>query len=64
MAIDLAGRMVMPGFVCLHNHAVEREINPRPGAEVDSEFALLHLVRKLAAAGVTTQFHAVSFSER
>ena len=63
-AIDLAGRMVMPGFVCLHNDAIEREINPRPGAELDSAFALLHLDRKLAAAGVTTQFHAVSFSER
>lgn len=63
-AIDLTGRMVMPGFVCLHNDAIEREINPRPGADLDSAFALLHLDRKLAAAGVTTQFHAVSFSER
>ncbi len=63
-AIDLAGRMVMPGFVCLHNDAIEREINPRPGADLDAAFALLHLDRKLAAAGVTTQFHAVSFSER
>src|SRR5262249_27906527 len=41
-----------------------REINPRPGADFDPAFALLHLDRKLAAAGVTTQFHAVSFAER
>src|SRR5215210_7734082 len=45
-AIDLGGRMVMPGFVCLHNDAIEREINPRPGADLDSAFALLHLDRK------------------
>lgn len=63
-AIDLSGGTVIPGFVCLHNDAIEREINPRPGAELDPAFALLHLDRKLAAAGVTTQFHAVSFSER
>jgi alpha-D-ribose 1-methylphosphonate 5-triphosphate diphosphatase len=62
--LDLGGRFVLPGIVDLHNDALEREINPRPGAGFDPAFALIHLDRKLAAAGVTTQFHAVSFAER
>jgi alpha-D-ribose 1-methylphosphonate 5-triphosphate diphosphatase len=62
--IDLGGRYLLPGLVDLHNDALEREINPRPGANFDPAFALLNLDRKLAAAGVTTQFHAVSFAER
>jgi alpha-D-ribose 1-methylphosphonate 5-triphosphate diphosphatase len=53
----------MPGLICLHNDAVENEINPRPTANHDPDFALLQLDRKLAAAGITTQFHAISFLE-
>ena len=62
--IDLGGRMLLPGLVDLHNDALEQEISPRPRAEFDPRFALLHLDRKLAAAGVTTEFHAVYFGER
>jgi alpha-D-ribose 1-methylphosphonate 5-triphosphate diphosphatase len=62
--LDVGGRYVLPGLVDLHNDALEREINPRPGANFDPTFALLNLDRKLAAAGVTTQFHAISFAER
>ncbi len=62
--LDVGGRFVLPGLVDLHNDALEREINPRPGANFDPTFALLNLDRKLAAAGVTTQFHAISFAER
>lgn len=61
--IDLRGRLLMPGLICLHNDAVETEINPRPTANHDPDFALLQLDRKLAAAGITTQFHAISFLE-
>lgn len=62
--LDLGGRLVMPGIVDLHNDALEKEIAPRPRAAFDREFALLHLDRKLAAAGVTTEFHAVYFADR
>lgn len=62
-SIDLAGRILMPGIICLHNDAIEQEINPRPTANHDPDFALLQLDRKLAATGITTQFHAVSFLE-
>lgn len=63
-AIDLGGRLLLPGLVDLHNDALEQEISPRPGGAFDPTFALLHLDRKLAAAGVTTEFHAIYFGER
>ena len=62
--VDLGGRLLLPGLVDLHNDALEKEIAPRPGADFDPTFALLHLDRKLAAAGVTTEFHALFFGER
>ena len=61
---DLAGRLLLPGIVDLHNDALEKEIAPRPRAAFERDFALLHLDRKLAAAGVTTEFHAVYFANR
>jgi len=63
-AIDLGGRTLLPGLVDLHNDAIEGEINPRPGADFPPGFALLQLDRKLAAVGVTTEFHGVYFAER
>ena len=63
-ALDLGGRYLLPGLIDLHNDALEKEIAPRPGASFDPSFALLHLDRKLAAAGVTTEFHAIYFGER
>lgn len=62
--LDLGGRYLLPGIVDLHNDALEKEIAPRPRAAFDRQFALLHLDRKLAAAGVTTEFHAVYFADR
>ncbi len=59
--IDVTGRLVLPGIICLHNDGLERALNPRPNAEFPREFALLMYDRALASAGVTTQFHAVSF---
>ncbi len=61
---DLGGRLLLPGIVDLHNDALEKEIAPRPRASFERDFALLHLDRKLAAAGVTTEFHAVYFANR
>lgn len=62
--VDLGGRLLLPGIVDLHNDALEKEIAPRPRAAFDPAFALLHLDRKLAAAGLTTEFHAVYFANR
>ncbi len=59
----LSGQFVLPGLVCLHNDAVEKAINPRPFANLPAPLALLTLDRSLAMAGVTTQFHAISFND-
>ncbi|MCC6629319.1 MAG: alpha-D-ribose 1-methylphosphonate 5-triphosphate diphosphatase [Chloroflexi bacterium] len=62
--VDLGGRWLLPGLVDLHDDVLEMEINPRPRAEFDPVLALLSLDRRLAAAGVTTQYHGVSFAEQ
>ncbi len=61
ITIDVRDQFILPGLICLHNDAIEKAINPRPGANFPADLALLSLDRALATAGVTTQFHALSF---
>ncbi|PXA88021.1 alpha-D-ribose 1-methylphosphonate 5-triphosphate diphosphatase [Caulobacter sp. D4A] len=61
-AIDGGGRLLMPGFVDLHGDMIEREIAPRPNAQMPIDFGIHELDKKLAAAGVTTAYAAVSFA--
>lgn len=61
-AVDGQGRLLMPGFVDLHGDMIEREIAPRPNAMMPIDFGIYELDKKLAAAGVTTAFAAVSFA--
>lgn len=62
-AIDLGTRIVSPGFIDLHSDAVEKEVEPRPGAVFPIDQALVELDKKLAMSGITTMFHAVAFNE-
>ncbi|MDL2404556.1 alpha-D-ribose 1-methylphosphonate 5-triphosphate diphosphatase [Rhizobium calliandrae] len=59
---DGGGRLLMPGFVDLHGDMIEREIAPRPNATMPVDFGIHELDKKLAAAGVTTAYAAVSFA--
>ncbi|RWX75842.1 alpha-D-ribose 1-methylphosphonate 5-triphosphate diphosphatase [Neorhizobium lilium] len=61
-AMDGGGRLLMPGFVDLHGDMIEREIAPRPNAQMPIDFGIHELDKKLAAAGVTTAYAAVSFA--
>ena len=61
-AIDGGERFLMPGFVDLHGDMIEREIAPRPNATMPIDFGIHELDKKLAAAGVTTAYAAVSFA--
>lgn len=61
--MDVGGRFVLPGVVCLHNDAIEKAINPRPFANLPLPLALATLDRNLAAAGITTQFNAIMFDD-
>ena len=60
---DAGGRTLLPGFIDLHCDAVEKSIEPRPGAFFPTRIALAELDRQLAACGVTTIFHSLSFAE-
>lgn len=62
-AWDLGDRLLVPGFIDLHSDAVEKEIEPRPGAEFPLKNALVELDKKLAMAGITTMYHAIAFNE-
>lgn len=62
-AYDLQDLLVVPGFVDLHSDAIEKEIEPRPGAAFPVKTALVNLDKKLAMSGITTMFHAIAFNE-
>jgi alpha-D-ribose 1-methylphosphonate 5-triphosphate diphosphatase len=57
------GLTAIPGLVDLHGDMLERELEPRPGAAFPIEVSLIELDKRLAAAGVTTAYAAISFSE-
>lgn len=59
---DASGLLVLPGIIDLHGDAFERQLMPRPGVRVAPEVALLDTDRQLAANGVTTAFHAMTWS--
>ena len=61
--INTNGNLIMPGLVDLHSDSLERSIEKRKGVFFDIEFALLNLDRHLAACGITSFFHALSFAD-
>ena len=63
VAVDLGDKKIAPGIVDLHSDAIEKEIEPRPGAQFPVELAVAELDKKLSMAGVTTMFHAIGFEE-
>lgn len=60
---NLGDKLMVPGFVDLHSDAIEKEIEPRPGASFPIQNALVDLDKKLAMAGITTMFHAIAFND-
>lgn len=60
--IDASGLMLFPGLVDIHGDAFERQIMPRPGVGFSHELALYETDRQLAANGITTAFHAITWS--
>jgi alpha-D-ribose 1-methylphosphonate 5-triphosphate diphosphatase len=53
---------VYPGFIDMHGDMIELELEPRARVDFPMEVALASLDARLAAAGVTTAYAAVSFS--
>lgn len=60
-AVDGAGLTAIPGVIDLHGDMLEREVEPRPGAHFPLDMAVHELDKRLAAAGITTAYAALSF---
>jgi alpha-D-ribose 1-methylphosphonate 5-triphosphate diphosphatase len=58
----MPGLIAIPGIIDLHGDMLERDIEPRPGARFPAELALYELDKRLAAAGITTAYAAISFA--
>ncbi len=41
--LDMTGRIVLPGIICLHNDGLERAINPRPECQLSARFRAPYL---------------------
>ncbi|WP_198470835.1 alpha-D-ribose 1-methylphosphonate 5-triphosphate diphosphatase [Acetomicrobium sp. S15 = DSM 107314] len=60
--IDASGLYILPGLIDIHSDAVEKEVQPRPNVTIPIPSSCRELERKLAAVGITTIFHSLSFS--
>jgi alpha-D-ribose 1-methylphosphonate 5-triphosphate diphosphatase len=63
IAIDMGDRLIMPGLVDLHCDAMEKCLEMRPGVLFETDFAFQNLDQRLAACGITTFCHALSFAD-
>lgn len=59
---DATGLIALPGIVDLHGDAFERQVMPRPGVFFPDDLALADTDRQLVANGITTAFHALTWS--
>lgn len=59
--LDGNGALLMAGLVDVHTDGLEGAISPRAGARMPADFALADCESRLAAAGITTAFHAIGF---
>lgn len=62
LVIDAHGGFILPGFIDTHSDAIEKELEPRPGAYFSTEVAFSELEKKLAGQGITTMYHSFSFA--
>jgi alpha-D-ribose 1-methylphosphonate 5-triphosphate diphosphatase len=60
--IDARGLLVLPGIVDLHGDAFERQMMPRPGVGFPVDVALIDSDRQAISNGITTVFHATTWS--
>ncbi len=59
---DASGALVLPGIVDLHGDALERQLLPRPETPFPADLALLETDRQMAANGITTAYHGITYS--
>lgn len=61
-AVDLSGKLILPGIVDLHGDGFERHLAPRRGAMKDMRAGILSTEAELAANGITTAVLAQFYS--
>lgn len=62
LRIDSRGLVALPGIVDIHGDAFERQMMPRPGVDFPIDIALVDSDRQAIANGITTVFHATTWS--
>lgn len=60
--LDSHGLIALPGIVDIHGDAFERQMMPRPGVDFPVDIALVDSDRQAIANGMTTVFHAATWS--
>ncbi len=60
--LDARDLLVLPGIVDLHGDAFERQMMPRPGVDFPIDVALLDSDHQATSNGITTVFHATTWS--
>ena len=61
--IDAEANFLLPGLIDLHCDAIEKLVEPRPNVHFDVRLALEEADWRLAGAGITTEFHAISLDD-
>jgi alpha-D-ribose 1-methylphosphonate 5-triphosphate diphosphatase len=61
--IQADGCLLLPGIIDLHSDALEKDLEPRPNTFFPVDLVVLEMDKKLAACGICTIFHSVSFAE-
>lgn len=59
-SVDAAGRYILPGLIDIHNDAIEKEVQPRPGTLFPIKMSFLEFERKMPIHGITTMYHSLS----
>jgi alpha-D-ribose 1-methylphosphonate 5-triphosphate diphosphatase len=62
LGLDAKGLKVLPGIVDIHGDAFERQMMPRPRVDFPIDVALRDSDRQAIANGITTVFHATTWS--
>lgn len=62
LRLDSHGLIALPGIVDMHGDAFERQMMPRPGVDFPIDIALVDSDRQAIANGITTVFHATTWS--
>ncbi|MET0221954.1 MAG: alpha-D-ribose 1-methylphosphonate 5-triphosphate diphosphatase [Tardiphaga sp.] len=60
--IDASNLLVVPGIVDIHGDAFERQMMPRAGVDFPVDVALVDSDRQAIGNGITTVFHATTWS--